>query len=193
VRALAVDRAGPPLFVFVGNLGRRKGVHVLLKAASLAREPWRVDLAGGVEESGIDHWARQEIDRLGLQPRVRLLGPVVGDAKLQLLAGAQGFVLPSLAEGLPMAMLEAMAAGLPVVVTAIGAMPEAVRDGLDGFVVPADDAMALALALDRLAADAARRQAMGLSAAARCESLYGIERMVQALAGVYAVLPGGRR
>jgi glycosyltransferase involved in cell wall biosynthesis len=126
-----------------------------------------------------------EIERLGVAQRVSLLGPVVADAKLRWLAGAQGFVLPSLAEGLPMALLEAMAMALPSVVSDAGAMPEVVRDGVDGLVVPCGDPAALAAALDALAAAPERRRALGLSAAERCASLYGIERMVDALMGVY--------
>lgn len=188
-RATAVDRAGTPRFVFLGNLGRRKGVHLLIEAAALATRRWEVHLAGGTEEADFDRWATEEIARRGLQGRVRLLGPVVGKAKTDLITGAQGFVLPSLAEGLPMALLEAMAAALPAVVSDAGAMPEAVRDGVDGIVVPAGDAVSLARALDRLAEDPDLRARLGASAAARCAALYGIERMVKTLMIVYDELP----
>lgn len=175
-------------YVFLGNLGRRKGVHVLLQAAAQASEPWVLELAGGEEEPGFNDWTDREISRLKLEGRVRRLGPLTGDAKIDWLAGAQGFVLPSLAEGLPMALLECMAMALPPVVSAVGAMPEVVRDGVDGRVVPPDDAAELAAALDELAREPARRVAMGASAATRCGALYGIERMVDSLVGVYAGL-----
>ena len=190
--AVALNVPGTPCFAFMGNLGRRKGVHVLLQAAAASRQDWQLELAGGEEEPGAAAWAQAEIQRLGLQHRVRLLGPLVGDAKLTWLARTQGFVLPSLAEGLPMAMLEAMGMGLPVVVSNVGAMPEVVRDRVEGRVVPAEDAAALAAALDELAASPGQRQAMGAAGALRCRALYGIERMVQALVGVYAALPGRR-
>jgi glycosyltransferase involved in cell wall biosynthesis len=191
--SLVAAAPGPARFAFLGNLGRRKGVHVLLDAAEQASQPWEVDLAGGVEEPGFDRWVAEEVERRGLTDRVHLLGPVVGDAKVDLLASAQGFVLPSLAEGLPMAMLEAMAMSLPVVVSDAGAMPEAVRDGIDGLVVPAGDAAALAAALDRLAARPAEREEMGRSAAERCASRYGIGRMADALMVLYEVPPPGPR
>jgi glycosyltransferase involved in cell wall biosynthesis len=175
-------------FAFMGNLGRRKGVHILLEAAALARQPWSVELAGGDEDPGFGAWVDAEIQRRGLESRVRRVGPKIGDEKLNWLADAQGFVLPSLAEGLPMALLEAMALALPSVVTQVGAMPEVVRDGVDGFVVPADDGQALAAALDALAVAPTSRVAMGRSAAERCRSLYGVERMVDSLLGVYAEL-----
>jgi glycosyltransferase involved in cell wall biosynthesis len=185
VRATRVAAPGPARFVFLGNLGRRKGVHLLLDAAEHAAQPWQVDLAGGVEDPGFDRWVADEIARRRLGGRLRVLGPVVGDAKLDLLAGAQGFVLPSLAEGLPMAMLEAMAMSLPVVVSSAGAMPEAVRDGIDGLVVPVGDGAALAAALDSLAARPADREAMGRAAAERCEGRYGVARMADALMALY--------
>jgi glycosyltransferase involved in cell wall biosynthesis len=68
-------------------------------------------------------------------------------------------------------------------------MPGVVRDGVDGQVVPADDAPALAKALDQLAAQPALRARLGAAAAERCRALYGIERMVAALVDVYARLP----
>lgn len=189
-QAHEVDRAGPPTYVFLGNLGRRKGVHVLLQAAAQAAQPWRLALAGGEEEAGYTAHTRAEIQRLGLDGRVQVLGPVVGTAKIELLAGAQGFVLPSLAEGLPMALLEAMAMALPAVVTAVGAMPGVVREGIDGHVVAAEDAAALAAALDALALQPEQRRQFGRAAAERCRSLYGIERMVDGLMDVYTTLPG---
>lgn len=181
---------GAPRFVFLGSLGARKGVPVLLKAAALAQQPWHVDLAGGDEEPDFGRWVRAEVASLGLADRIGVLGPVVGQAKLELLASAQGFVLPSLAEGLPMALLEAMSMGLPVVVSDVGAMPEVVRDAIDGRVVPANDPIALAAALDRLAQHPEERLRWGASAAERCGSMYGVERMVEAIMGVYARLPG---
>lgn len=182
----------PPRFAFLGNLGRRKGVHVLLEAAAQARQPWLLDLAGGEEEPGFSEWTRQEIARLGLGGRVRLLGPMIGDAKTQLLRSASGFVLPSLAEGLPMALLEAMAARLPVVVTAVGAMAEVVHDGIEGHVVPPADSRALACALDRLAANPEARRRMGEAACRTCDQRYGLEQMVQSLLAVYRQLPSVR-
>jgi glycosyltransferase involved in cell wall biosynthesis len=175
-----------PRFLFLGNFGRRKGVPVLLEAARLARDPWVVELAGGDEEPGYGAWLTGEIVRRGCAHRLRVLGPLVGAQKSAALASAQGFVLPSLAEGLPMAMLEAMAAGLPVAVSAVGAVPEVVRQEIDGLVLPPGDPAALAAALDRLAREPALRSRMGGSAAARCRDLFGIERMADALAGIYA-------
>jgi glycosyltransferase involved in cell wall biosynthesis len=192
MHAKNVGRLTQPRFVFMGNLGQRKGVHVLLQAAQLSRAAWCLDLAGGEEDPGYMQTTRAEIERLGLGERVQLLGPVVGKAKEDLLQNAQGFVLPSLAEGLPMALLEAMAIGLPPVVSAVGAMPGVVRQGIDGLVVPANDAVALAAALDQLALEPVFRVSLGLCAADRCRDLYGVEHMVGRLADIYANLSSTR-
>lgn len=184
---------GVPNFVFVANLCHRKGVHVLLNAAALARERWTVDLLGGEYEPGATALAEREIRRLGLESRCRLRGTVVGEEKMDFLAGAQGFVLPSLNEGLPMALLETMAMGLPSVVTAVGAMPEAVRDGVEGLVVPPSDAQALANALDTLARQPGLRAQMGAAAARRCHARYGVEHMVSELMAIYGELGAKHR
>ncbi|WP_169805865.1 glycosyltransferase family 4 protein [Azohydromonas lata] len=180
--------AGVPKFVFIGHLCQRKGVYVLLEAAALAREDWTVELLGGEYEPGAKARAEHDIQRLNLKSRCYLRGIVVGEEKINLLAGAQGFVLPSFHEGLPMALLETMAMGLPSVVTSAGAMAEAVRDGVDGLVVPPGDAQALADALDTLARDTALRGRMGAAAAKRWQSLYGVENMVDKLMVLYAEL-----
>ncbi len=180
-----------PHYLFLGNLCRRKGVHTLLQAAATSEIPWMLDLAGGEEESGFMAWTHKQIEQLGLSERVKVLGPIVGEAKNRLLQEADGFVLPSLAEGLPMALLEAMAARLPVVVTSVGAMPEVVRDGIEGFLIPPDDVAALRDALDRLARNAELREKMGEAASESCEHGYGVERMVDALIGIYTTLPAG--
>lgn len=177
-----------PRYLFLGNLCRRKGVHHLIQAASTSKVPWLVDLAGGEEEPGFMAWTTKEIDRLGLSDRIKILGPIVGEEKSRLLLEADGFVLPSLAEGLPMALLEAMAARLPVVVTAVGAMPEVVHDGIEGFLIPPEDPNALSNALDALAGSAEQRDRMGKAASESCENHFGVERMVNSLLDIYTTL-----
>ena len=181
-----------PRFIFLGTLSKGRGISVVLHAASQSKTPWNLDLAGAEDTPGFMAWTREEIARLGLADRIKVLGPVVGEAKTRLLLEADGFVLPSLAEGLPMALLEAMAAGLPVVVTTVGAVPEVVRDGIEGYLVPPDNATALREALDRLASSAEVRDSMGKAARKSCERGYGIERMVDALIEIYTTVQTDR-
>ena len=94
--------------------------------------------------------SRRPVEALRLGPFVRFLGTLADPWPL--LAAADIFALPSLWEGMPNALLEAMAAGLPAVATAVGAVPEMVVDGREALVVPPGDAGALARALAELAA-----------------------------------------
>jgi glycosyltransferase involved in cell wall biosynthesis len=91
------------------------------------------------------------------------------------LAEADVFCLPSTYEGLPLAILEAMASGLPVVATAVSGNPEAVEDGVTGLLVPPESAAALAKALVALLGDRARREAMGAAARRRVAERFSIE------------------
>ncbi len=184
------DAARHPLtpfnFVFLGLLSTLKGIPVLLEAVSRAQGRWRVQLAGNEGEPGFVDRLRADIAARGLNERIQLLGPVVGEAKDLLLLQADGFVLPSLAEGLPMSLLEAMAARLPVVVTTVGAMPEVIQHGREGLLVPPNDATALAAALDHLA-QLPRDQtaAMGRAAHDKYLAAYSVDAMVRQLIALY--------
>lgn len=115
---------------------------------------------------------REALARLATQrnARVRFVGTASGDRKRDLLRAADAFVLPSIrtrsgrTEGLPTALLEAMAAGLPVVATGVGGIGRVVRDGRNGLLVPPGDGAALAAALDRLAANPSLRRRIGRAA-----------------------------
>ena len=160
----------------VGRLHPQKGLvhllgafHALLKLHPTAR----LLLAGdGPDRPALEGTVRT----LRLGPFVRFLGTLA--APWPLLAAADMFVLPSLWEGMPNALLEAMAAGLPCVATAVGAVPEMVVDGREALVVPPGDVGALARALAELAASPARRREMGAHARQRVETAFRIEATV---------------
>lgn len=191
VKALprTVQRKGPPRFLFLGSISRAKGVDVLLQAVANSSGDWQVVLAGAESEPDFIAWMQGEITRLNIGARVQWLGEVVGAAKDDALAFSDIFVLPSRAEGLPMAMLECMGAGMPVVATRVGAIPEVIEEGREGLLVPPADAAALATAMDRLAGDAALRQRMGAAARRTCEDHYGVESAARKLLLLYDALP----
>jgi glycosyltransferase involved in cell wall biosynthesis len=120
---------------------------------------------------------------LRLGPFARFLGAVPATGPL--LAAADIFALPALRGGTPFALLEAMAAGLPVVATAAGAVAEIVADGREALLVPPGDAGALGRALAELAASPQRRRARGALARLRVEETHRIERTVAGIERLY--------
>ena len=161
-------------------LERRKGIDVLLEAvAKLAPGP-RALIAG-------DGPCRGELvahcERLGLADRVRFLGR--REDKACLLAACDALVLPSRAEGLGVAALEAMACARPVVASRVGGLAELVSDGETGLSVPPEDPDALARAIAALAGDAALRSRLGAAGAERVALCHLPSRMCDAYEALY--------
>lgn len=149
----------PGYLLFVGRLRIRKGVEVLLEAmASLAEShpEARLLIAGDGE-----HRAALEarVAALGLGGTVRFLGRASAGRVRALLGGARALVVPSIYEGMPLVVLEAMAAGVPVVASRVSGIPEVVSDPETGWLVPPEDPSSLARALaEALAGEAAARR-----------------------------------
>jgi glycosyltransferase involved in cell wall biosynthesis len=170
--------AGELAIGIVAVLERRKGHDVLLRALATLDgvPPWRCLVCGG----GSQHESLQRLAAdLGIAPRVRFLGEQRQVADV--LAALDVFVMPSRHEGLGVAVLEAMAMSLPVVASAVGGIPEAVKPGETGLLVPPDDPTALAAALRELACDVERAQRMGDAGRARVV----VEFSMEAMAGRY--------
>jgi len=188
---------GPvPHFLFMGNLGSAKGPQDLIAAVGLARQSdlrGTVSLAGLETEPGQRNLLQARITECGCGSQVRLLGSVAGREKETVLTGSDCFVLPSYAEGLPMAMLEAMAHGMPVIATRVGAIPEVVTDGVEGFLIEPGDVAALADRLVQMERDPSLRHRMGVAARKRVEQGYSIDTMVERLMAVYKEVLTGTR
>jgi glycosyltransferase involved in cell wall biosynthesis len=159
-----------PRILTVGRLAFPKAFTVLLRAfAMVGPGRFRAAIAGdGPQRDELEG----EIAALGLSDAVQLLGtrPDVGD----LLAESDIFVLSSQSECLPMSVIEAMAAGLPVVASAVGGVPELVEHRRTGILVPPDDPAALADAIAQLGGDADLRRRMGEAGRARAEALFDL-------------------
>ncbi len=162
---VASPNGGPPTIVSVGRLVLPKSFWTLGDALrSLEPGSFRARIVGDGPQAnllrGIDG-----VELLGERHDV----PAI-------LAAADVFVLSSLSEGMPISILEAMAAGLPVVASAVGGVPEVVIDGETGLLVPPDDAPALANALRRLLADAGLRRRLGAAGRRRAEERFDLPR-----------------
>ncbi|MBI4866256.1 MAG: glycosyltransferase [Candidatus Wallbacteria bacterium] len=180
------EAAVPQGALIVGTVGRlhvQKGQSHLLEAfAALAPRVPELYLAlvgGGELRDALERQA----GALGIASRVRFLGARRDVAAL--LPGMDIFALPSLWEGLPLTLMEAMAAGLPCIATAVDGNVELIRHDVDGLLVPPADAAALAGAIGALAADRARRHGLAAAARARALAEFAEGPMVDAIAGQY--------
>jgi glycosyltransferase involved in cell wall biosynthesis len=174
--------AVPPRIVSVARLEAPKDPVTLFSALGTIRsQPWELDLVG---DGPLEPELRRLAASTGIADRVRFLGYVREPAEA--LARAQLFVLSSRSEGFPRSVLEAMRAGLPVVATAVGGIPEAITDGIEGLLVPRGDPSALAGALSGLLTDGERRKQMAMRARHTYEERFRFERMADETEAVYA-------
>jgi glycosyltransferase involved in cell wall biosynthesis len=168
--------------ICVGRLVASKGQLILLQACEvLLTEGYslRVRLVGdGPDRRHLEAFA----DQKGIAAIFE--GAKTHDETRQLLGGAHLFALASFAEGVPVALMEAMAMEVPCVSTSIAGIPELIRDGLDGLLVPASSVEMLALALKRLLADPQLRRSLGAAGRERVLNLYNLPQNVNSLARV---------
>jgi len=161
-----VGRQTGNVVLFVGWLRQAKGVLDLLRAAPqvlASRKDVVFLLAGGTDSAEALKEMQKYAAELGLEGAVEFLGKVTGQAKLDLYRRATLFVLPSYHEALPYVLLEAMAVGLPVITTPVGAIPEIIEDGRHGFLIQPGDYTALASRMAQLLEDKALRGEMSLA------------------------------
>ncbi len=187
VKTAAVE-SRKPVFLFLGDLGEGKGVRDLVKAASVALRRGfggRVDLAGRETQAGEKESLERLIAEVGCESVVRLVGVLSGKPKAQALLSSACLVLPSYAEGLPMAILEAMACGLPIIGTKVGAIPEVIREGVEGLLVEPGDVEGLADRMVRVSQDMRLRRRMGKAARLRVRQHYSLQVMVKRIMEVY--------
>jgi colanic acid/amylovoran biosynthesis glycosyltransferase len=167
----------------VGRLVPSKGQLILLQACALLHaqgHSFRLRLVGpGPDREHLETFAKQK------DIAVIFEGAKSHDETRQLLGRADIFALASFAEGVPVALMEAMAMEVPCVSTRIAGIPELIRDGLDGLLVPASSVEALASALQRLCEDPLLRRSLGIAGCKRVLGLYNLPQNVNSLAHVF--------
>ena len=174
--------------VFAGRLSHEKGVDVLLRAVAPVPEA-RLDIAGdGPERPALEALASE----LGLGDRVVFHGRVDSDEVRKRLELAAAAVLPARwYENQPLAVLEAFAAGTPVIGTELGGIPELIEPGVDGEIVPPDNGVALTAAIRSLLSEPERAFRMGRAGRAKVEREFGARLHLDRLYAVYAEAGGG--
>jgi glycosyltransferase involved in cell wall biosynthesis len=192
--ALVRERAAParPLrLLYLGRLVREKGLYELLEGVRLARcqgAAAELVLAGdGPEAEGL-----RAVAARALAP-VSFVGAVRGADKIALLRWADVLALPSYAEGLPYALLESMAAGVPALATRVGAIPEVVTAGVNGVLFEPRSAPAIAAAIRTLTQDRAALARMSEASRATIAARYSIGRLAAQLGALYASLEARSR
>jgi glycosyltransferase involved in cell wall biosynthesis len=173
-----------PLVLTPARLNSQKGHRVLLEAIGEVPDALFLLAGDGPERASLE----AEAERLGVAERVRFLGR--REDVPQLLAACDVFALPSLYEGSSLAVLEAMAAGIPIVSSAIGGTDELIEDGRSGLLVAPGDAEALAGALRRVLADGALRESFAAGARERVADGLTRGQMASRVSGVYRELLG---
>jgi len=175
----------PCHIVLLGRIGPRKGVPELIEAlATLRDRSWRATLAGDGEVAA----ARAAVERAGLAPRIAVPGWLAQSDAADLLASADILALPSHAENFPISIIEALAHGVAVVATQVGATPELLEHGKSALFVPVGDPAALARALAELIDDPARRRALAQAGQRVFEAKLDIRVLARDLARLYSEL-----
>ncbi len=182
------------MVLFLGSLGQRKGLNTAIEAAGLVRKEMpgvRFVFAGDLdleEDRALVSDLRERAVRIG---GIQFPGMVTGPKKLELLREAAMLILPSRHENQPIAILEAMAMGLPIVSTVVGGIPETVEDSRQGFLIAPGDAIHLAVAIIRLARDPELRLSMGRASLERFRREYHPEVFARRIGAVYEQLLNG--
>ena len=182
---------GPLRLLYIGRLAPRKGLGETLAALATARSSGlaaRLVIVGAGPEEPL---LRQLVNDYGVQDAVTFAGPAFGEEKKKRLADADVLVLASYAEGLPYALLEAMAAGVVPVVTPVGAMADVVQHGVHGIFVPVGDAGAIAAAIYELSCDREKLARMSAACCERVAARYSAERLAEDFGALYRALVGG--
>ena len=177
-----------PVIGTVANLTRKKDQATLLAAIDRLRARVPDVVLCLIGSGPLEEELRSDVQRRGLEEHVRFLGS--RDDVPELLPGFEVYTLSSRYEGLPISMLEAMAAEVAVAVTAVGGIPEAITDHLDGVLVPAGDPEALSRAYAEVLGDPGLRGRLAVAGRARVADAFSIDRAVQVTAAAYRDLLG---
>lgn len=193
-RAIALGRSvaakNPPQLkvLYLGYLGKAKGSFDLIEAAkviSTKNIPAIFDLVGEELATGEGEQLKKQITQDGLGNILTLHPVALGSKKIDFYREADVFIYPSYSEGMPIAVIEAMACGLPIIATRVGGLPDLVDDGFNGLLVDAGHADQLVRAIQSLNSDPDLRFAMQLNSYQSAFDKYDMEKHVPRLVSIY--------
>ncbi len=170
--------------LFLGRLASHKGVSILLRAlasSNVKTLKWKAIFAG----DGNIKTYQEEAEQLGVKERISFPGWVSGTCTNELLMSSDIMILPSLMEGLPMAILEGMAYGLAVIATSVGSIPEVITHNENGLLISPSDDEELAKAVERLITDFEFRHYLSKNARQRVVEQFGIQSYALKMNEVY--------
>lgn len=170
--------------VFLGELGRRKGISDLLTVVKrlTKKYPDILLFCGG---NGDLEKINREVDKLGIKENVNILGWVDQDKKKGILKKGQIFVLPSYNEGQPMAIIEAMSFGLPIISTMVGGIPDTIKHGKEGYLIEPGDLEALEIFINRLFEDSKLRDTLSKNAREKYTHLFSPKVVLKQINCIY--------
>jgi len=182
--------------LYLGHLGEAKGSFDLVAAAKLFLKQERgvvFDLVGHEQVPGDIKQLKDEVMDAGFEQFVHIQPAVSGSEKIDLFRSADIFIYPSHYEGMPMAVIEAMASGLPVIATRVGGLPDLVIPGVNGLLVPVGQPDQMASAIHQLAADPQMRHSMQENSIRLARENFDIEKLVLRLIEIYQKLALSRQ
>ena len=183
--------ARPPAIVSIGRLIEKKGFEDLIRACALLRSRQGDFHCSIIGEGPLEETLRTQITTNGLEQSVELTGPQTQAQIAERLAHATLFALPCTREAdggmdnLPTVIMEAMAAGLPVISTPLGGIPEMVEPGVNGELVPERDPATLSAAIERLIAEPKQARRLGKRGREIAREKFSIETSVRQLRGLF--------
>jgi glycosyltransferase involved in cell wall biosynthesis len=181
----------PPLIIAIGRLITKKGFADLIRVCRLLLERGKSFRCEIIGEGPLEQQLSEQIANLDLQDRIQLPGAKPQHEIRERLAAASVFVLPSVIDpdggmdNLPTVIMEAMAAGLPVVSTLIGGIPEMVIENETGFLIPPSDVPAIGGAIEKIISDRSLAQKLGQAGYERAHRLFSIEKNVRKVCALF--------
>jgi glycosyltransferase involved in cell wall biosynthesis len=172
---------------FLGRVNDHKGVSDLIKAFAVVKASCPIATLKIAGDGNVEQY-QAEVELLGLSESVSFLGWVAGSDKDALLSQADIYCLPSYKEGFPMGVLEAMSAGVPVVASRAGGIPDAIENGKEGVLFDAGDIDALSHALISVINDRELNQSCLMAARAKFERKFSTKAVMPQLDSLYAEL-----